>query len=61
MAVLEWVSIYWFSRAGPGESTRIYYEMSSGNTGTAFDGYVWQSVPMGASYFPKEVVRLPKS
>ncbi|KAI1794412.1 epoxide hydrolase [Ganoderma leucocontextum] len=28
--VLEWISIYWFSRAGPAASTRIYYETSNG-------------------------------
>ncbi|KAI0770429.1 alpha/beta-hydrolase [Fomes fomentarius] len=59
--VLEWISVYWFSRAGPGESTRIYYEMSNGNIGTSFDGFVWQSVPLGVSYFPGEIVRLPRS
>ncbi|TFK82696.1 alpha/beta-hydrolase [Polyporus arcularius HHB13444] len=59
--VLEWVSIYWFSRAGPGAAGRIYYEMDSGGTGNAFDGCVWQSVPLGISYFPGEVDQLPKS
>ncbi|RDX42563.1 alpha/beta-hydrolase [Lentinus brumalis] len=59
--VLEWVSIYWFSRAGPGAAGRIYYEMANGGTGNALDGNVWQSVPLGISYFPGEVVRLPRS
>ncbi|KAI0718270.1 alpha/beta-hydrolase [Cerioporus squamosus] len=59
--VLEWVSIYWFSRAGPGAAGRIYYEMANGGAGSSFDGYVWQSVPLGISYFPGEVVRLPRS
>ena len=47
VAVIEWVSIYWFSRAGPGAAGRIYYEMSSAGTGTVVDGTVWQSVPLG--------------
>ncbi|RPD56178.1 alpha/beta-hydrolase [Lentinus tigrinus ALCF2SS1-6] len=59
--VIEWVSIYWFSKAGPGAAGRIYYEMSSGGTGTAFDGCVWQNVPLGISYFPGEVVHPPRS
>lgn len=59
--VIEWISIYWFSRAGPGAAGRIYYEMASGGTGNAMDGHVWQSVPLGLSYFPGEVVRLPKA
>ncbi|KAI0754653.1 hypothetical protein C8Q80DRAFT_379808 [Daedaleopsis nitida] len=56
----KWISVHWFSRAGPGESTQIYYEMSTGNTWTMFDGSQWQSVPVGVSRF-EEVVQLPKS
>ncbi|VDB96279.1 unnamed protein product [Peniophora sp. CBMAI 1063] len=53
--VLTWVSIYWFSRQGPTASTRIYvYERS-----------VFQvpppTVPMGISYFPKEIFPTPRS
>ncbi|KAI8989684.1 alpha/beta-hydrolase [Trametes punicea] len=59
--VLEWISIYWFSRAGPAAAGRIYYEMNNGGTGNAFEGAKWTSVPMGVSYFPGEVVRLPRS
>ncbi|KAF8654611.1 hypothetical protein AX16_003523 [Volvariella volvacea WC 439] len=29
--VLDWVSIYWFSRAGPAASVRIYYEVLQGD------------------------------
>lgn len=29
--VCSWVSMYWFSRSGPGASTRIYYETSKGD------------------------------
>ncbi|RDX46494.1 alpha/beta-hydrolase [Lentinus brumalis] len=59
--VLEWVSIYWFSRAGPAASLRIYYEMSHGGTGDFFHGTQWIPIPTGVSYFPGEIVRLPKS
>lgn len=53
-AVLDWVSIYWFSRAGPTAAARIYYEFK-------FDDLPpWTPIPYGASYFPKEIVRLPK-
>ena len=54
-SVLTWVSIYWFSRAGPTASTRIYvYE---------FDGphVSHPTIPMGISYFPKEIMPAPKS
>ncbi|PIL35240.1 hypothetical protein GSI_03030 [Ganoderma sinense ZZ0214-1] len=58
--VLEWVSIYWFSRAGPTASARMYYEMTGGNK-NFFRGIRWRSVPLGISHFPREVARLPKS
>lgn len=51
-AVLTWVSIYWFSRSGPASSVRIYYELKK----------VWfpeTTVPVGVSFFAKELVRLP--
>ncbi|KAI0079393.1 alpha/beta-hydrolase [Panus rudis PR-1116 ss-1] len=56
--VLTWVSIYWFSKAGPTASTRIYYEaLRSGD----FNVYAsWTNVPCGISYFPKDVVQAPK-
>lgn len=60
MLVLEWVSIYWFSRAGPTASARMYYEMTGGNK-NFFRGIRWTSVPLGISHFPREVARLPKS
>ncbi|CDO72048.1 hypothetical protein BN946_scf184943.g83 [Trametes cinnabarina] len=60
-SVIEWISVYWFSRAGPAASTRIYYEMTGGGKHDTFEGTKWTSVPVGVSYFPKELVRLPKS
>ncbi|KAI0330189.1 alpha/beta-hydrolase [Cubamyces sp. BRFM 1775] len=59
--VIEWISIYWFSRAGPAAASRIYYEMTSGNTQDPMAGTTWMSVPVGVSYFPREPVHLPKS
>ncbi|KAH9169976.1 Alpha/Beta hydrolase protein [Lactarius sanguifluus] len=34
--VLTWVSIYWFSRAGPAASVRIYYEYAHADNTTKF-------------------------
>ncbi|KAI0752574.1 epoxide hydrolase [Daedaleopsis nitida] len=59
--VLEWISIYWFSRAGPAASVRIYYEMTEGGTRSFFHKIKWTSIPLGLSYFPKELVVQPKS
>ncbi|KAI0671065.1 alpha/beta-hydrolase [Trametes maxima] len=59
--VLEWISIYWFSRSGPAAAGRIYYEMTRGNSSEIFAGAQWSSVPLGVSYFPGELGRMPKS
>ncbi|TEB22761.1 alpha/beta-hydrolase [Coprinellus micaceus] len=52
--VLTWVSMYWFSRAGPAATLRIYYERR-------VTGWTWEppNVPTGYSYFPREIWRLP--
>ncbi|KAI0078543.1 alpha/beta-hydrolase [Panus rudis PR-1116 ss-1] len=56
--VLEWVSIYWFSKAGPAASLRIYYETTKAgdiaNTPST-------SVPNGLSHFPKDNVQVPRA
>lgn len=56
--VLTWVSIYWFSRAGPAASCRIYYEIQK--NGEFYDPTP-PTIPMGVSFFPKELVNLPRS
>ncbi|KAF7310173.1 putative epoxide hydrolase [Mycena indigotica] len=62
--VLTWVSIYWFSRAGPAASTRIYYETAGGS----FEGFKRlfgiterPTIPFGTSHFPKELIVFPLS
>jgi len=57
-AVLTWISIYWFSRDGPAASVRIYYEMAK--VGGAIQ-LPKTSVPVGVSFFPKELARSPKA
>jgi len=58
--VLTWISIYWFSRAGPAASLRIYYEMH--NYGDMVDRDLRQvTVPVGISYFPKEITQSPRA
>lgn len=61
--VLTWVSIYWFSRAGPAASLRIYKESADSgdlslNFGKPKDSPI---IPLGYSMFPKELVPLPKA
>ena len=57
VSVLTWVSIYWFSSAGPAASVRIYYEASQ-----AFNllGSYVSKVPMGISVFPKDLGIVPR-
>lgn len=38
--VCTWVSLYWFSTAGPAASVRIYYESMRGEFSAAAGGYV---------------------
>jgi hypothetical protein len=52
--VLDWVSVYWFSRAGPAASLHIYYERAH-NLPARFAEYV--SVPYGVSLFAQELQR----
>lgn len=59
--VLTWVSIYWFSTAGPAASLRIYYEVQQAGERTSLMRASKWRVPFGFSYFPKEIVNHPKS
>ncbi|KJA16952.1 hypothetical protein HYPSUDRAFT_1105134 [Hypholoma sublateritium FD-334 SS-4] len=56
--VLTWVSVYWFSRAGPAASVRIYYEAAQ--EGNIFTDLPSITIPTGYSYFPNEIVRFPR-
>ncbi|KAF9233468.1 Alpha/Beta hydrolase protein [Melanogaster broomeanus] len=55
--VLTWVSIYWFSRAGPAASLRIYFEINR----TEIYEVVFPKIPMGVSFFPKELFIVPRA
>ncbi|KAI0674930.1 alpha/beta-hydrolase [Trametes maxima] len=59
--VLEWVSIYWFSRAGPAASLRIYLENTDRLEKRAVEDIKWTSIPLGYSIFPKELNQAPKT
>jgi hypothetical protein len=59
--VLTWVSIYWFSTAGPAASQRIYYESRHDATGhrAKLAAYI-ADVKLGTAKFPKELMQFPK-
>lgn len=61
--ILTWVSIYWFSVAGPAASVRIYYEMGHGDPETGRDRpQKWiGGVKLGMSHFPRELGVVPNT
>ena len=64
--ILTWVSIYMFSDAGPDASIRLYYDIVNPTAGKGIDGKIetfmkYNRVPLGLSYFPKDVIVLPSS
>ncbi|OBZ71114.1 putative epoxide hydrolase [Grifola frondosa] len=58
--VLEWVSIYWFSRAGPTASVRIYFETTQG--AKFYWGLILPGVPSRAGFpsSPKSISLFPE-
>ncbi|KAJ7447329.1 Alpha/Beta hydrolase protein [Mycena galericulata] len=60
--VLTWISIFWFSRAGPAASLRIYFEAGNRDMFKAFSTTdPLPKIPLGVSRFPKDLIVLPKS
>ncbi|CAL1713455.1 unnamed protein product [Somion occarium] len=53
--VLTWISIYWFSRAGPAASLRIYYEFGTEEGQADWAKLKSPTIPFGLSYFAKEL------
>ncbi|KAF7555004.1 hypothetical protein G7Z17_g2466 [Cylindrodendrum hubeiense] len=60
--ILTWISVYQFSTAGPAASVRIYYEATHGDVDEVAKGLDYISgIPLGLSYFPKDLVVPPKT
>ncbi|RYO91706.1 hypothetical protein DL766_004386 [Monosporascus sp. MC13-8B] len=65
--ILTWISMYLFSEAGADASIRLYYEAFHQATGagegdSALNPLLkWSGIPLGLSYFPKDVIVLPSS
>ncbi|RDW89650.1 hypothetical protein BP6252_01682 [Coleophoma cylindrospora] len=53
--ILTWVSIYYFSTAGPDAASFLYYESQNEKV----DFFAWVDIPIGLAYLPKEVCNLP--
>ncbi|KAI3318402.1 alpha/beta-hydrolase [Xylariaceae sp. AK1471] len=74
--VCTWMSIYWFSTAGPSAAHQLYYEVIHAKTheatykdkqakGIAVSDVdeikAWQDVKIGLAHFPRDVIVLPGS
>ena len=59
--ILTWISIYWFSEAGPGASGFIYRESSEDKVWSYARLQSYVDKPLGFHYFPRELVNLPKA
>lgn len=66
--VLTWVSIYLFSEAGADASIRLYYEIDNppeaakGEISGKMESFMkYNTIPLGLSYFPRDVIVLPSS
>ena len=58
--ILTWISIYQFSNAGPGASTRIYYETIHSQKELTEKRLDYNGkVKLGISYFPKDICAPP--
>ncbi|KAF7865830.1 hypothetical protein EAF04_005995 [Stromatinia cepivora] len=64
--ILTWVSIYYFSRAGPGAAHRIYYEVAHTIPGAGkvtredIESFIW-GPKLGLTFNPREIFVLPKT
>jgi len=58
--VLTWISIYYFSVAGPSAPNNTYYEMEHRNPPAFPAVQKYTDVPLGISRLPKDLIRLPK-
>lgn len=62
--ILTWVSIYWFSTAGPAASTRIYYEATHAREGQIGYERPMEYIPFvkyGISHFPMDIFVNPNT
>ena len=63
--ILTWVSIYWFSKAGPAASVRIYYEATHPEPFSSINSMALRqwipTVKLGVAHFPREINVVPNT
>ncbi|KAI1185931.1 microsomal epoxide hydrolase [Nemania serpens] len=67
--VCTWISIYWFSTAGPRAAVQLYYEVVHAKNPSVKgsdlmatdpnDLVAWQDVKVGLGHFPRDILSLP--
>ena len=58
--ILTWISIYYFSTAGPAASQKIFYENEHRKPSVFPACQAYVDVPLGIARFPKDLILLPK-
>jgi hypothetical protein len=58
---MQWVSLYYFSDAGPDAASYTYYEALHGTEITVATIKSYINVPLGIADFPVEIANAPKS
>lgn len=58
--ILTWVSIYYFSKAGPAATSYIYYDNEHRDPPVFAAAQAYSDVPLGISRFPQDLILLPK-
>lgn len=59
--LLDWISIYWFSTAGPGASVATYHEGEAGMKDIGGSYWEYEPAPLGITQFPGDIVGMPKA
>ncbi|KAL2061181.1 hypothetical protein VTL71DRAFT_7454 [Oculimacula yallundae] len=59
--VLTWISVYYFSTAGPGASIYTYYEVAHDAKYNQESVTEYVDVPLAFADFPKEIANVPRS
>lgn len=58
--ILTWISIYYFSKAGPAATNKVYYGIEHRDPPAFVASQEYSDVPLGISRFPKDLILLPK-
>ena len=58
--VLTWVSIHYFSKAGPAAPSNVYFSMENSTPGAFAASQVYVDVPLGIARFSKDLILLPR-